>query len=417
METLPLPPEPAPVPPAPISAYRRALDIYDRIAEADRRELFAVLRADEDVLIEAKAVDERVRAGDDLPLAGMLLTVDDTFEVPTTTTTTATTSTDVPVRRLVDAGAVLLGTTPAGHGSKPAAATVGLDLADIALGAGMAVMPHVVALSPTPELTRKRLHVFAATVADGLRVLTALTDADAWPTSVRLSAGERPRVAVPGGTQSNVAFVKAVQDLLAAGAVLETVGTPDAIPPGADALLLPAGRELLDLPVVSVAGVDLVARRFEDQIALDLAAFLHGEQLKNPYPPGGIDLIVFGAHLRGQPLNRRLVELGARFRGEATTAPHYRMVVLPDCRPGVLPATDGAALTGERWTLSPAALGWFLAGLERPFTLGELELEDGDTAVGCHCAAAAAEEGRDITAFGDWRAYLRHLTATRPMSG
>jgi len=97
------------------------------------------------------------------------------------------------------------------------------------------------------------------------------------------------------------------------------------------------------------------------------------------------------------------------------TAERYRMVALPTSppRPGI--AAGNAALTGERWTISPAGLGLFLAGLAEPMALGEIELDDGSTAVGFQCDAAAATEAKDITSFGGWRAYLRHLTATRPL--
>jgi len=175
---------------------------------------------------------------------------------------------------------------------------------------------------------------------------------------------------------------------------------------------------LLDMAAVAVPagaadggpfGVSVITRAFDDQVALDLAGLLTGEQVDEPLPTTGTDLVVFGAHLRGQPLNGELTGLGARLRGAVSTAPVYRMVVLPGepPKPGVLrTAADGAALRGERWTLSPSALGRFLAGLPAPMTLGAIELADGTTAVGFQCDPVAAAGAPDITGHGGWLAYL-----------
>jgi hypothetical protein len=403
METLPLPPEPAPAPPAPVSAHRRVLAAYDRIAEAARPELLPALRPCEEALVDAKAVDERVRAGEALPLAGL-----------TGALTGLPTPDDKTVRRLTDAGLVVLGR------SDPGVSAVALELVDTAIGAALpAVSIGTVALTPTRGLIPGAHAVVARTIADGQRVLAAITDSRAWPSAVRLSAVERPRIAVPAGTASE-AFRKAVEDLVVTGARVETVGgTAFLDDPEFDALLVPAvdAPALGGLPAMTIPGVSVVARPFEDQVALDLAAFLHAEQVLAPYPDTGIDLVVFGTQLRGQPGNARLTDLGARFRGEVRTAARYRMVALPTNppEPGILAAVEGTALTGERWTISPAGLEAFLDGLPGPVTAGEIELEDGSTAAGLHCSPP--EGARDISEFGDWRAYLRHLTATRPMSG
>lgn len=485
----------------------------DRLAELDRPELWITLRSAEDVLVDAKAVDERVRAGEELPLAGLLVAVQDNVDVaglPTTSGCPAYTYTPeasaVAIGRLTKAGAVVLGKTalePFATGTSDATAAVaGLGLVDVAIGADpagagqvSAAREGVVGLKPTLALVPGTgvvpsvpsfdgVTVFARTVADGQRTLEVLTGTDVWPEDVRLAAGDRPRIAVP----AQVGFATVVEDLLAAGAVVESVdltpfleaarvfggsvtaveryaalgefaGTADLAPElrekllagkeipahrfvadrarldglrvraaevlaGFDAVLLPALPEYtgflnaLDLAAVTVPpGVSVVTRAFDDQVALDLAAFLAGEQIRKPYPATGIDLVVFGAHLRGQPLNRQLTELGARFRGDVLTAERYRMVALADRQPGILSVAEGAPLVGERWTISPAGLGRFLAGLSGPLSLGEIELDDGSTAIGFHCEQQAAAGAVDITEFRDWRAYLRYVTATRPMTG
>ncbi|HEX4247967.1 MAG TPA: allophanate hydrolase [Pseudonocardia sp.] len=175
---------------------------------------------------------------------------------------------------------------------------------------------------------------------------------------------------------------------------------------------------LLDLAAVAVPGgtadgspfgVTVIGRAFEDQAVIDIAARLTGEQADEPLPPVGTDLVVFGAHLRGQPLNGQLTALGARFAGPVRTAPEYRMVALPTepPKPGILrAASGGGALDGERWTLSPSALGRFLAALPAPMSLGVVSLADGGSALGFQCDPVAAASGRDITEYGSWTAYL-----------
>jgi allophanate hydrolase len=179
---------------------------------------------------------------------------------------------------------------------------------------------------------------------------------------------------------------------------------------------------LLDLAAVAVPGgmadgtpfgVTVFAPAFADQVAIDVAARLTGEQEHEPFPGIGVDLVVFGAHLRGEPLNPQLGALGARFCSAVETTPEYRMVLIPGGdgtppKPGIVRVgpKDGAALPGERWRMSPSALGTFLAALPAPMNLGAIALACGDAVVGFGCDLATAEGAEDITAYGGWRAYL-----------
>lgn len=176
---------------------------------------------------------------------------------------------------------------------------------------------------------------------------------------------------------------------------------------------------LLDLAAVAVPageadgspfGVSVITRAFEDQPAIDIAARLTGEQAPTPLPGTGVDLVVFGAHLRGQPLNHQLTGTGARYAGEVTTTAAYRLVALPTSppKPGLVRVGPGAGgpITGERWTLSPAALGRFLAALPAPLSLGRIELAGGAWMLGFQCDPHTASTGADITHHGGWRSYL-----------
>lgn len=153
-------------------------------------------------------------------------------------------------------------------------------------------------------------------------------------------------------------------------------------------------------------GVTVVVRGFDDQVAIDLAALLTDES-PEVLPTGGIELAIFGAHLRGQPLNHQLVSRGARFVGTTRTSADYRMHALPGPlpKPGVVrvAAGTGTALAGELWSLSPAALGTFLAELPQPMSLGRITLDDGREVLGFSCTFP---EGPDISEFGGWANYL-----------
>ncbi|WJH24758.1 allophanate hydrolase [Pseudarthrobacter defluvii] len=184
-------------------------------------------------------------------------------------------------------------------------------------------------------------------------------------------------------------------------------------------------------------GLTVVGRTFDDAVAADIAhriettppapelfaagAAVAGD-IGGPIPEAGqpsssvpwpmaagavaVPLVVVGAHRKGQPLAPQLEELGAFWDGAVRTAARYRMVALDTvpAKPGVYRSDDGAELAGERWLLSPAALGTFLAGLPEPMLLGSVVLSDGTAGVGFACDAVAAAGGEDITAWGDWLA-------------
>lgn len=174
-------------------------------------------------------------------------------------------------------------------------------------------------------------------------------------------------------------------------------------------------------------GLTVVGRTFDDGLVADLARKIeatparpalfacgaapgHPSAQRQPWPvaagAAAVPLVVVGAHRRGQPLVAELEQRGAFWDGPVTLAPRYRMVALDTQppKPGVVRSDDGAELAAERWLLSEAALGSFLAELPEPMLLGSVLLNDGSTAVGFACDALAASRGRDITHFGDWLA-------------
>ncbi|EHR50413.1 hypothetical protein SacmaDRAFT_2159 [Saccharomonospora marina XMU15] len=434
MNPFPIDDDTVPIPP--VSSYQRVVAAYDGLARAGRPEPWLTIRSREDTLIEAKAVDERVRAGEEPPLAGVAVAVP-----------------DIPLfgQRLVRAGAVVLGTTA----YEPPGRVPTLETVDaVVVGALPRHCGDLVAFMPTRGLVplMSAMTVLARDIDVAQRVAAALTGPDAcdpegrdWPASVRLAAGEHPSVAVPGepelvglAPESRADLAATVDTLRATGAVVNPVRLRDMLDVragyaatllGNDALLLPGAgtrpalAELaarLDAAVVVLpgghCGTGVLAKAFDDQVAIDIAALLTSANAATPYPAVGVELIAFGAYLRGQPDNGELTRFGARFAGFVETAPRYRMIALGGGSPnaGVFATEDGARLLGERWLISPAALSGFATRLPAPLTLGGVELADGRTATGILCDDAAAE-GTDVTSFGCWRAYLRHLSTQRPV--
>lgn len=119
---------------------------------------------------------------------------------------------------------------------------------------------------------------------------------------------------------------------------------------------------------------------------------------------------VCGAHLSGLPLNTQLTSRGGKLVATTTTAPTYKLFVLPGTvppKPGLVRvASGGAAIPVEVWEIPQSTYGSFVAGIPGPLGIGTLILADGSTVQGFLCEAVATEDAEDITALGGWRNYL-----------
>ncbi|HTJ79187.1 MAG TPA: allophanate hydrolase [Rariglobus sp.] len=178
-------------------------------------------------------------------------------------------------------------------------------------------------------------------------------------------------------------------------------------------LTLPAGRYTYGPGF----GITLIAPAWQDSRLLSLGARYLDEPAGavDHHPPEvWITLAVCGAHLRGQPLNKQLTELGARFIEATTTAPHYRLYALANTtppKPGLvrMPAGEtGAAIAVETYALSPEAFGRFVASAPSPMVIGTAELADGTSVKSFLCEPCALAEALDITSFGGWISYRAH---------
>jgi allophanate hydrolase len=146
-------------------------------------------------------------------------------------------------------------------------------------------------------------------------------------------------------------------------------------------------------------GVMLTGAPFADRTLAQLAARIQAPS---------VDLLVVGAHLRGQPLNHQLIAAGGTFVAEVETAAQYRLYALDTVppKPGLArTAEGGAAIAGEVWRLPAAGFGRFVADLPAPMGIGSAVLADGSSVAGFLCESVALEGATDITAHGGWRAY------------
>lgn len=169
-----------------------------------------------------------------------------------------------------------------------------------------------------------------------------------------------------------------------------------------------------DSPAGFPFGITWIAPRDCDRALLNLAVGdLSDSGLSGIVRDEAVDylpILLFGAHMQGLPLNPQVLGLGASFLGEVQTAPAYKMVYLAKPlphRPGVVRVgAGGVAITGELWAFPRAGLGDFLATIQQPLGLGQVELADGRRVHGFLCEAVAAEPAPDISDAGGWRAYL-----------
>lgn len=185
------------------------------------------------------------------------------------------------------------------------------------------------------------------------------------------------------------------------------------------AIAIPVGEVDEGERGIAQFGITLLSKSFHDGVLADLAGRILGvgsstpswlEQITAPVR----ELAVFGAHLRGQPLDHELTSRGARWAGPIATAANYRLTELDTVppKPGLLRvAQGGVSIVGEKWVLSASALGDFLAELPTPMLLGSVELQDGTWITGFGCDFEAATAARDISAFGGWVAARKAAVA------
>ncbi|MET1089762.1 MAG: allophanate hydrolase [Arthrobacter sp.] len=231
-------------------ATRRVQAALAALETIDRPEVWITLRAADDLLAEAAAIDTASAGGDDLPLAGLLLAVKNNVDVAGIPTTAACPGFAYQpekdaeaVARLRASGALVLGVTNldqfatglvgtrsphgavrdsrrpdfiSGGSSSGSAVAVALGLVDIAIGtdtAGSGRVPAglqgIVGIKPTLNVVSTAGVVPACRSWDAVTIFARhLSTAElamgvmaggsrAWPADIRLAAPEKPKVAYP----------------------------------------------------------------------------------------------------------------------------------------------------------------------------------------------------------------------------
>lgn len=117
------------------------------------------------------------------------------------------------------------------------------------------------------------------------------------------------------------------------------------------------------------------------------------------------ELFVNGTLMRGLALHSNLD--GAEFLGEARTAPIYRLYSIDDRHPGMFEVPEGGvAVAGEIYLVPEEVWQRVEAGEPPDLYCGPVRLADGREIRGILYPRELAEgRHRDISAYGDWRAY------------
>lgn len=124
-----------------------------------------------------------------------------------------------------------------------------------------------------------------------------------------------------------------------------------------------------------------------------------------------VQLAVNGTLMRGLELNVNLLQVGATFARETTTAPCYRLWSINDRHPGMIRTTDGEG-TGvelEIWDVPPAGLATILGQEPAGLAVGKVLLADGSEVLGVLAEPHLVENQREITELGGWHAFVESL--------
>ena len=123
----------------------------------------------------------------------------------------------------------------------------------------------------------------------------------------------------------------------------------------------------------------------------------------------GIELFVNGTLMRGLALHHNLD--GAEFVGAFRTAPKYRLYSIGDVHPGMFEVeAGGVSVAGEIYRMTDEIWRRVEAGEPPHLYRGAVKLSDGRSVDGILFPRALAEgRQRDISDFGDWRAYIASL--------
>ena len=122
-----------------------------------------------------------------------------------------------------------------------------------------------------------------------------------------------------------------------------------------------------------------------------------------------IELFVNGTLMRGLTLHKNLD--GADFLGEFHTLPIYRLYSIDDIHPGMFEVEEGGvSVAGEMYSMSDEIFQRVKNGEPAGLYFGDVKLNNGSTVKGVLFPRETAESNyKDVSNFGDWRAYIASL--------
>jgi hypothetical protein len=120
-----------------------------------------------------------------------------------------------------------------------------------------------------------------------------------------------------------------------------------------------------------------------------------------------ISLAVNGTLMQGLELNANLLNVGATFIKETTTAPLYRLWSINDRHPAMLRVSQGgAAIALEVWAVPPDGICQVLQQEPPGLAIGKVCLADGEIVLGVLGEPFLCENQQEITEWRGWRAYV-----------
>lgn len=120
-----------------------------------------------------------------------------------------------------------------------------------------------------------------------------------------------------------------------------------------------------------------------------------------------VELAVNGTLMRGLQLNPNLLNAGATFIEETTTAPAYRLWSIDDRHPAMIRvAESGAAIAVEVWSVPAEGLASILLAEPAGLSIGKVQLADGREVLGVLGEPILCEDKPEITSYGGWRSYI-----------
>ena len=113
--------------------------------------------------------------------------------------------------------------------------------------------------------------------------------------------------------------------------------------------------------------------------------------------------------MRGLKLHKNLQ--GANFLGEFHTLPIYRLYSIDDVHPGMFEVEKGGvSVVGEMYSMSEEIFQRVKNGEPPYLYFGDVKLDNGSIVNGVLFPRDIAESNhKDISNFGDWRAYIASL--------